>query len=148
MRRPVNSKKEKKLLRKLILTLALAAAVPALANTTLFSKYEAVRQALLSNSLPKVQATATELSKAAVAAKNQKVATQATALAKSADIAKARLAFAPLSDEMVKVQTSASGARPAVYYCSMIKKSWLQPKGKVGSPYDPSMAMCGELKSE
>lgn len=119
-----------------------------MANTTLFSKYEAVRQALLSNSLPKVQATATELSKAATASKSANVAAQATAVAKSGDIAKARLAFASLSDEMVKVQSSTKGSRPAVYYCSMIRKSWLQPKGKVGNPYDPSMAMCGELKSE
>jgi hypothetical protein len=30
----------------------------------------------------------------------------------------------------------------------MVKKSWLQPKGQVGNPYDTAMAVCGELKSE
>lgn len=89
--------------------------------------------------------SASEASKA----KNTAVATQAKAVATSTDLAKAKASFAKLSDEMIKVQkASAKGQRPAVYYCSMVKKSWLQEKGKVGNPYDASMQMCGELKSE
>jgi hypothetical protein len=69
-------------------------------------------------------------------------------VAASSDLAKARTSFGALSDEMIKMRSSTKGARPAVYACSMLKKSWLQPKGQVGNPYDPSMAMCGELKAE
>jgi hypothetical protein len=49
---------------------------------------------------------------------------------------------------MIKLQTKTEGARPAVYYCPMIRKEWLQPKGTVGNPYDAAMATCGALKAE
>ena len=136
-------------MKRFFLTLALVAALPAMASTTLFSKYEAVRQGLLKSSLKDVQSSAAQLAAEASKAKNTAVATQAKAVATSTDLAKAKASFAKLSDEMIKVQkSSAKGQRPAVYYCSMVKKSWLQEKGKVGNPYDASMQMCGELKSE
>lgn len=135
-------------MKRFILTLALVAAVPVMAGTTLFTNYEAVRQGLLKSSLKDVQTSAAKLSAEASKAKNQAVAKQADAVAKSSDLAKARASFAALSDEMIKVRNTTSGARPAVYYCSMVKKSWLQTKGKVGNPYDASMQMCGELKAE
>ena len=99
---------------------------------------EATRQALLKSSLPETQAAAKALAAEATKAKNAKIAEQAAAVAKSPDIAKAQAAFATLSD----------GTRPSVYYCPMVKKSWLQPKGDVGNPYDKSMQMCGVLKEE
>jgi len=133
-------------MKKLLVGLALA--FPVFANTGLFTKYEAIRQGLLKRSLTDVRKNAAALAKDARAAKNAAVAVQADAVAKSADLAKARAAFGALSDEMVKVQKAAAGARPAVYYCSMARKSWLQAKGKVGNPYEPNMATCGELKSE
>jgi hypothetical protein len=135
-------------MRKFVLTLMLAAAIPALANPTLFSKYESIRQALLAGSLPKAQAGARELAAAARTAKNAAVAQRADSVVKAADLEAARTAFAPLSDEMIKLRSATTGAKPAVYYCPMVKKSWLQPKGKIGNPYDESMEMCGELKSE
>lgn len=135
-------------MKRFLLTLALVAALPAMASTTLFTKYEAVRQGFLKSSLKDVQASAAQLAAEASKAKNTAVAAQANAVAKSADLAKAKASFAKLSDEMIKVQSATKGARPAVYYCSMVKKSWLQTKGKVGNPYDASMQMCGELKSE
>ena len=49
---------------------------------------------------------------------------------------------------MIKLRATVSGTRPSVYYCPMVKKSWLQPKGDVGNPYDKSMQMCGVLKEE
>lgn len=135
-------------IRTTLTILALAAAVPMLAGTTLFTGYESVRQGLLKGSLQDVQAGAKQLATEATKAKQPEVAKHAAEVAKSADLAKARANFSGLSDEMIKVRGSVSGDRPSVYYCSMVKKSWLQPKGKVGNPFDPSMAMCGELKAE
>ena len=131
-------------MKKLILLLALT--LPAFANTTpLFTKYESIRQGLLGNSLKNVQTGAKDLATAARSAKQTTIAAKADAVAKSNDLAKARASFAELSDEMIKIR--AKGA-PAVYYCSMAKKSWLQPKGTVGNPYEPDMKTCGELKAE
>ena len=135
-------------MKRFFLTLALVAALPAMASTTLFSKYEAVRQGFLKSSLKDVQTSATQLAAEAAKAKNAVIADHAKAVAASTDLSKAKASFAKLSDQMVKVQQATKGQRPAVYYCSMVKKSWLQEKGKVGNPYDASMQMCGELKSE
>ena len=128
-------------MKKLILVLALT--FPLFANTGLFSKYETVRQGLLKSSLPKVQQGAAALAADAQAAKLATVADAAQSVAKAKNLADARRSFAVLSDEMIKLP-----GRPAVYQCSMLKKSWLQAKGKVGNPYDASMAPCGELKAE
>ena len=133
-------------MKKLFVVLALT--FPILANPTLFTKYETVRQSLLKSDLPGAQKNAAVLATNAKAAKNATVAELAQAVEKSRDIAGARRAFGLLSDEMIKVQKTTKGARPAVYYCPMVKKSWLQPKGQVGNPYDSAMALCGELKAE
>jgi hypothetical protein len=131
-------------MKKLALILALT--LPAFANTApLFAKYESIRQGLLSDSLKDVHAGAKALAAAARTAKQTAIAVKADAVAKSTDLAKARASFAQLSDEMIRIR--AKGA-PAVYYCSMVKKSWLQPKGTVGNPYEPNMKTCGELKAE
>jgi hypothetical protein len=134
-------------MKKLTLILALLA-LPLMASPALFSRYEAVRQALLKGSLADVQKNAAALAAQAKTAKQAEVAAKAEAVAKSADLAAARTAFGPLSEEMVKVREAASGDRPSVYYCPMVKKSWLQPKGEVGNPYDSAMEKCGMLKSE
>lgn len=134
-------------MKRLALVVALVA-LPLFANPGLFSKYEAVRQGLLKNSLAEVQKTATELAKDARAAKQNAVAAKADTLAKAPNLKAAREAFSPLSDEMTKLRDGATGARPSVYHCPMVKKSWLQPKGEVGNPYDPSMVKCGTLKAE
>lgn len=131
-----------------LFALTLVVSLPLFANPALFSKYEATRQALLKSSLPETQAAAKALAAEATKAKNAKIAEQAAAVAKSPDIAKAQAAFAALSDEMIKLRATVSGTRPSVYYCPMVKKSWLQPKGEVGNPYDKSMQMCGVLKEE
>ena len=129
---------------KKLLLVVLALTFPVLANNSgLFTKYEAVRQALLKSSLPNVQKSAAALAADAQAAKLSTVADSAQALAVAKNLADARRSFGVLSDQM----TSLPG-RPAVYHCPMVKKSWLQAKGTVGNPYDPSMATCGELKAE
>lgn len=135
-------------MRKFVLLAIVALAVPAMAGTDLYTKYETVRQALLKSSLADARAGAKTLAAAARTAKNADLAKQADALATAADLDAARQSFAPLSDSMIRLRASATGAKPAVYYCSMVKKSWLQPKGKIGNPYDASMSMCGELKEE
>ena len=133
---------------KLFAVLALIA-TPLFANPTLFTKYEAVRQGLLKNNLKETQTTAKQLAAAARTAKNDAVAKQADAVAKSPDIAKARTAFGTLSDEMIKVRKTATGNKPAVAFCPMVNKSWLQSKdAKIGNPYDTAMAECGMFKNE
>jgi len=134
-------------MKRIALALALAA-VPLFANPALFGRYETVRQSFLKNSLKDVQTSAAALAADARKAKLDKVAKEADAVAKSADLPKARAAFATLSESMIALRNATKGARPAVYGCSMLKKSWLQPKGQAGNPFDPAMAMCGELKAE
>ncbi len=134
------------------LTLACAVlflAVPLFANTTLFSKYETVRQGLLKNSLKDVQKSATQLATAASAEKNDAVAKAATDVAASADMIKAREAFGALSDEMIKVRNGIEGERPGIAYCPMVRKSWLQTtKEAIANPYEPAMKECGMWKAK
>jgi hypothetical protein len=136
-------------MRKWFVIAVLALATTALANTaSYFAKYEGVRKALIAGKLADVKTGAAALATGARTAKNAEVAKLADAVAKSEDIAKARVAFAALSDELIKLRASATGTKPAVYHCPMVKKSWLQEKGKVGNPYDSAMVECGILKSE
>lgn len=130
------------------LALLLIVALPLVAEANLFSKYESVRQAFLKNSLTDVNQTAAALAADARAAKNDAVATRADAVAKAPDMAKARAALGALSEEMIRQRERAKEGRPAVYHCPMVGKSWLQPKGEVGNPYDGSMKTCGVLKAE
>jgi hypothetical protein len=135
-------------MRKSILAAALLVAVSAFAGATVFTKYESTRQAFLAGSLKDVQTNAAALATDARAAKQEGVAKLADAVAKSPDLDKARVAFAALSDELIKRRADAKNAKPSVYHCPMVNKSWLQPKGKVGNPYDSSMVMCGLMKEE
>lgn len=135
-------------MKRLFLTLTLLAALPALADTTLFTRYEAVRKSFLASSFKDVQSGAKQFAADARAAKQEDIAKKADAVAKAADLDGARIAFAALSDDMIKLRASSKGARPSVYHCPMVAKAWLQPKGQVGNPYDPSMATCGSLKEE
>lgn len=73
----------------------------------------------------------------------------AARLTASADIEEARDAFYELSKALVRWR-QAAGEGPAVVYCAMKKRSWLQPAGEsVGNPYyGQSMPSCGEIKSK
>jgi len=113
---------------------------------TLFPSYESARQALMTQNVPKIQSAAAALAKDARAAKQDGVAAKAHILAKATSFPAAKSAFAALSDEMVRYRTSVKAKEPIVVYCSMEKKSWLQPKGAVVNPYvDPSMRSCGTV---
>ena len=133
-------------MKKLALLLALS--FPMLAGETLFTRYEAVRQGFLANKLTDVNKSAAALAADVRAAKNEPLAKLADAVAKAPDMAKARTAFGPLSEAMIAQRAKIAGAKPAVYACPMVNKSWLQPKGKVGNPFDAAMKECGMLKTE
>ena len=116
----------------------------------LFPAYESVRQALLTGSLDGVKANAASLAGDARASKQPGIAAKAGEVVKSSDIGSARQTFAALSDAMIAYRTAGNEQpKPQVVYCSMAKRSWLQPKGAIGNPYyaDPAMRGCGEVKS-
>jgi len=135
-------------IRTLVILVALFLTVPLFANETkIYSSYENVRQALLKNAIPDVQKSATALASVARSEKQEAVAVQAETLAEATDVASARKVFAALSDEVIKFRAAGCCERPAVAYCSMEKKSWLQPTGMpIGNPYlDGSMRTCGQI---
>ena len=137
----------------LIVALAIAGymSFPRSEAKPLFARYESVRQSLLTGSLDNTRANAAALAGDARASKHPEIAAGADALAKIADIEKARDAFATLSDSMIAYRASANeGPKPQVVYCSMARRSWLQPAGAITNPYyaDPAMRSCGEIKSE
>src|SRR5512144_3068682 len=113
----------------------------AIASTNpVFTQYESARQALLKESVADVQKAATQLTTAAHGAGQHALAAKSAELEKAANITKAREAFGALSEEVIKYRASVSGEKPVVAYCSMAKKSWLQPKGAISNPYfDASM---------
>jgi hypothetical protein len=116
---------------------------------SLFDRYETVRQALLSGSLDDIQRTANDLADTASASRQKRIAERASALATAADLKSARDSFAMLSEEVIDYRDGRSGPRPVVVYCSMEKKSWLQPKGGISNPYmDESMRSCGEVRKD
>jgi hypothetical protein len=131
------------------LAVFLFAVVAAAGQTKIFEKYEGLRQALLSGSLNDVQSTAKELGNAARAEKQNAIAERASALASTTNLEGARDSFAVLSEEVIRFRDARSGNRPVVVYCSMERKSWLQPKGAIANPYvDQSMRSCGEVRKE
>lgn len=127
----------------------LTAAVPVFAASKIYAPYETTRQALIRTSIPEVQAGAKQVAAAARTEKQASVAAKADALAKAPDLTAARNAFAALSDETIKVRTADKGDRPIVAYCSMEKKSWLQPNGEISNPYvGAGMRKCGDVKAK
>ncbi|MGZ8831968.1 MAG: DUF3347 domain-containing protein, partial [Thermoanaerobaculia bacterium] len=137
-------------IRTLIILASLFLAAPLFANETkIYSSYERVRQALLKNEVADVQKAANNLSSVARSEKQEPIAVQAETLAEATDVASARKVFAALSDEMIKFRAAGCCERPVVAYCSMEKKSWLQPKGPISNPYvAASMRACGEIKQQ
>ena len=132
----------------LIATMFFALAASA-TTTTLYEKYESVREALLKESVSEVQQTSKALAEAARTEKQTSIAERAEALSNAANLKGARDSFAMLSEQMIRFRDSQSGDRPAVLYCAMHKVSWLQPKGATANPYvDASMRSCGEIRKD
>jgi len=70
-------------------------------------------------------------------------------LAKAAAISEARESFGALSKALVQYRRLVTDPTPAVAFCSMAQKVWLQPSGEIGNPYyGQSMARCGEFVSK
>ncbi len=114
---------------------------------SLFPAYEPVRLALANDSLPDAQKGASALAKLAKEAKRDDIAAKADGIAKASSIADARAAFSTLSDAMIAYRKNVKANAPAVAYCSMEKKYWLQAKGEINNPYlGRSMPACGEFK--
>ena len=133
----------------LALTMFLVALAASAGETKLFAQYENTRQALLDRSLEKVQVAARALAETARAERQNAIAERADALANAANLKGARDSFAMLSEELIRFRDDRSGRRPDVVYCSMEKKSWLQPKGDIPNPYlDASMRSCGYIRKD
>lgn len=141
----------------LILGLLLLLPQAALASTgdtfaMLIEPYEDVRQALLHDTSDGVAEKAVKIRDVAKehAADDgllAKISDAAGKLAEASDLDNAREAFYEISKLMVQYRSKAGGdGLPVVVYCSMAKKSWLQPEGEIGNPYyGQSMARCGEV---
>jgi hypothetical protein len=154
-----------------VLATTLLGAPPAAASTDGFASilqpYEAVRQALVADDLAAARAPTAELAEALGRLRHQATAptagvpaekleevraflpemASATAeLAAANDLAAAREAFYALSKPLVRWR-QAAGEGPAVVYCPMKERSWLQPAGEaIGNPFNgQKMASCGQV---
>lgn len=138
--------------------------------TALNANYEAIRVALLNDTLKGVADNARDIAEsatelnldfsashagvsvdgaAACEALLPEISKAAGRLANASDIEAAREAFGELSKPMVRYREMVSGERPVVVYCPMAKKAWLQPEGEIGNPYyGQSMARCGNVVSK
>ena len=168
-----------KYLKKLTLATGLLLLLPAIAPATdsaptryqqMVDHYEAIRLALLGDSLLGVELHAGELkAKAADLRQNlsaeaagipaellekgaealETIETSATRLTKVTDIESARKQFFDLTKPMAKYRKLAGDQSTFVAYCSMAQKAWMQPEGELGNPYmGQKMPKCGEVVSE
>ncbi len=128
--------------------------------------YEAIRQALLQETIEGIDVCASEIRKASEdvdslddsiepeqKAVSKKVVADihgaADRLARVTSLVEAREGFGILSEHLIRYQQLSSAGDSLAVYCSMVKKSWLQPQGEIGNPYvEPSMASCGEPLSK
>jgi hypothetical protein len=126
----------------------------------LLGQYFIIHKSLAADSTSGVSAAAAQISKIsrqAVAvepqAKTQLIAlADAAAKLRAADLKSARNGFGELSDKMIGYLQAMKAKRnpPYRFFCSMVKKYWLQPDMETRNPYyGSSMLKCGELvKSE
>ena len=118
----------------------------------LIEPYEGIRQALLHDTFDGVAEKAVKIRDVAKEhagddALLAKISDAAGQLAEASGLDDAREAFYEISKLMVQYRSKAGADDlPVVVYCSMAKKSWLQPEGEIGNPYyGQSMARCGEV---
>ncbi len=132
------------------------AAPPAASVEQLLDQYFIIQKSLASDSTDGVAAAATQLAQISrrAAGVEPQARPQLLALAeaatklRAADLKSARSGFGELSDKLIPY-LQATGAKrnpPYQFYCSMVKKSWLQPDKETRNPYfGSSMLKCGEL---
>lgn len=130
----------------------LSAPRPAAKFDAVLGHYEAMRQVLLTDSITGIQGHATAIAKIGKSAPPDLaplINAAATKLAAAKDLNAARGAFAELSKPLVRWRDAIGAKGTIVAFCSMTKKSWLQPKGEIGNPYyGKSMPRCGEVVSK
>ena len=115
-------------------------------SNALLLNYENARLALIDGSLRDVQLAAKGITNAADRAGLRAIGDRSAKLEDVQDLAAARQAFAALSEGIIEVHNANPTGEFAVAYCSMEKKSWLQPKGRISNPYvDDDMRRCGEF---
>ena len=159
----------------LFLTLVLLTSTVAAAETgdglgAVIPDYEQIRQALVADSLDGVAAPASALRETSerlnadlsaaragvpaakldeVKALLPEVIAAAQEIEAAESLEQARDAFYTLSKPLVRWR-QAAGEGPAVVYCSMKKRSWLQPGDEgIGNPYyGEEMSACGEIVSK
>jgi hypothetical protein len=129
---------------------------PAAGTDQLLEQYFLIHKNLASDSINGVAASAAEIVKMGRQAAGTETKAKAQLLALSdtaaklnaADLKSARNGFGDLSDRLI-AYLKASGAKtnpPYQFYCSMVKKNWLQPDKATRNPYyGKSMPTCGEL---
>jgi hypothetical protein len=152
-----------------VLTCTCASAAQQLSFDIVLQHYEPIRQSLIADSLDGVaehgraivkellalqadfsqhRAGASHEAAMVVKEKLPGMITAAQALAEADTLEGARDAFYQLSVPMVRWQEGvAEGNRPAVAYCPMYKRSWLQPGEEIGNPYG-GMPRCGTIVSK
>ena len=161
------------LLSFLCCLLAVALLVPAAASAadfpTVLGHYESVRLALIQDTVdgtavPRLALASTlgtlvaefDAEAARVAPESADSARQlldearraAEQLAKAPDLETTRSAFYELTKPLVRYRELMVGDKPVVAYCSMARKSWLQPTEEIGNPYHgQSMPRCGSVVS-
>jgi len=111
--------------------------------------YEAIRQALLHDSLDGITTQAEELRQSAEELRLKFDAATAAGLAPKIEIDDARASFGELSRATVRYRQMLAKPESMVVYCAMAEQVWIQPEGDIGNPYyGQSMAGCGEIVSE
>ncbi len=138
-----------------VVSLAIAGAPPA-GTDQLLGQYYSIHKSLASDSVNGVAASVAEIAKISRQAAGTETQAKAQLLAlsdtaakfNSADLKSARNGFGDLSDKLI-AYLKASGSKtnpPFQFYCSMVKKNWLQPDRATRNPYyGKSMPTCGEL---
>ncbi len=134
----------------------LMAGAPATGPDQLLEQYYSIHNSLASDSVNGVAASAAALAKMSRQAAGIETQAKGLLLALSdsaakfntADLKSARNGFGDLSDKMI-AYLKASGSKtnpPYQFYCSMVKKNWLQSGKATRNPYyGSSMPTCGEL---
>jgi len=134
----------------------LPAAPPATSAEQVLDPYFIILKSLASDTISGVAAAKQQLAKIShqAAGVEPQARTQLIAIADAAtklqtsNLKSARDSFGELSDRLIAYLQAPGSKRnpPYQFFCSMAKKSWLQPGKEVRNPYyGSSMLTCGEL---
>lgn len=133
-------------------------------------EYEAIRTALVADSLESVSDHARKIARRAsrlehafdaeeagvdeqhageVRALLPAIEKAAKELAAAGDLDSARAAFGALSESLISYGELVAGDKPVVASCPMVRRRWLQPEGEIGNPYlGKKMPRCGVVQEK